>query len=702
LYRIGIDVGGTFTDVCVYDGSSGSLHTQKTPSTVPDPALGVRSALNAIAAERSLTFRGLLEATDLIVYGTTVSTNAVLTGRTGRVGLLCTAGFRDTLSIREGGKDDPFNWKVDYPRPYVPRGLTWPVRERVSAEGDVVAPLTEADVASGVTFFRSRNVEVVAVSYLWSIANGQHEKRTRDLVQELWPGVRCVLSHEVNPIIREYRRTVATAIDASLAPIVQPHLDSLEQMLTSNGLREQLLLIVSSGGGVMSVREILERPIYTVGSGPTMAPIAGRHSATSAGLKARDLLVVDMGGTSFDISLVRDGNVAVSRETRVGPDLLGITRADIRSIGAGGGSIAYVDRGGLLHVGPDSAGSEPGPACYGRGGMLPTVADADLLLGYMDPESILGGSIHLDTSRASTAVADVARQLAMGIEEAAFAIYSTVNQNMVGGIEATTVREGVDPAGLTLVAGGGASGLHVAAIAEAVDITTILVPVEAGTLSAFGTLVSDIAHEFGKSVHTRSDAFDYRAVNEALAALRKSAERFLQGTGRPPDSWTMDATCEARYISQIWELDVPLPAETLGEADVRTLVDRFHETHRRIHGVSQPGQPCEFLHWRLRAAAKTVAPTMKRAATGMQRPRRTRRAFLGGHGWLGIPVIDGREARTVGTLAGPLLIDESTTTILVPSKWSLSTSAAGYVMVRSRAAGDGPVHAAPAASRGVS
>jgi N-methylhydantoinase A len=680
-YRIGIDVGGTFTDVCVYDGAATVLDTYKEPTNRDDPGAAVSAALQAVAAHRDLTLGELLGDCELVVYGTTVGTNAIITGDVGKVGLLCTAGLRDILSIREGGKEDAFDYSVPFPAPYVPRRLTLPIRERVSSEGDVVAPLEAEDVERAVEVFKREGVDAIAVAFLWSFMHPEHELEARELVAKQWPSVHCVLSHEANPVVREYRRTIATAIDASLYPVLAPHLESIERSLQRAGLGGQLL-VVSSLGGAMTVGEMITRPLYTIGSGPTMAPVAAQSVA--ARLEgARKLLVCDMGGTSFDISIVDDGRVAVSREAKVGPDLLGVARIDVHSVGAGGGSIARIDEGGVLHVGPASAGAIPGPACYGRGGTEPTVTDADLLLGYLEPEGLAGGRLPLDREAASAALSTVAGRLGEDQTLTAFAIYGTVNQLMVNGIEAVTVREGVDPADTMLVGGGGACGVHVAPIAQELGIATVLVPAHAGTLSAFGATVSDITHEFSTARFERSSRLELGSLNRLLGELKDKAEQFLAGTGRPSETWEFDGLCEARYAGQIWELVIELPALEFQADTLARLLAEFHSTHERTFGFAEPEQEIEFLQWRVRGTARTE-PARIAEADSQTGEEAVREAYFGEErGWLAAAVLSPARVRELGKVEGPAIVQEVNTTVVVPPEWQLNVvPSVGYLLRR--------------------
>jgi N-methylhydantoinase A len=678
-YRIGVDVGGTFTDVCIEDPRCGQVTVAKRLSSAPDPTPGLRAALGEGAHQLGFSLAELLRASRLLVYGTTIATNAILTGGTAATGLLCTAGFRDILWIREGGKDDPFDWHSDYPRPFVPRRLVRPIAGRISSEGAELEPLDEADVTEAVEVLRDARVDAIAVAYLWSFANPAHELTTASIIRRRWPGVHCVLSHQVNPTPREYRRTIATTIDASLRSTVAGHLDAVASMLRNAGFAG-VLLGAGSHGGVMPFSELRRRPILTVGSGPTMAPVAA-CAAAGDGWASANLLIGDMGGTSFDVSVIKDGRVRFSRETKAGPDLLGIARIDIRSIGAGGGSIAWIDDGGLLRVGPESAGADPGPACYGRpgGDRRPTVTDADLLLGRLGARPATAG-LALSVSAAEAAVAPIAIALGCDVATAAELICATVNQAMVNEIESLTAREGLNLETTLLVAGGGACGLHVAEIATELGIRRVLIPRYAGTLTAFGALVSDISNDFSAGRHMRSDALDLEDLGAMLSKLRAAGFAFLEQARAPRETWSLTGTCEARYVGQVWELDVPMPSVSADAWMVRELIARFHALHERVYGVAQPGEPVEFLVWRVRATSPRV-PAERGRPTGpvAAEPATVRDVFID-EGFRPTRILTGRSLGAIGT-AGAVVIEEDTTTIYVPPSWTIARGPAGNYML---------------------
>ena len=451
-YRISVDTGGTFTDVVV-TSSEGSFTIGKALTDKQRAFASIDAGLAVAAEQLGTTVPALLADTAVFLYGTTRATNGIVERKIARTAFLTTDGFPDILLLKEGGKAEPHNLRMEYPDPYVPRRYTFEVPERINAEGGIEKPLDEAALRATLATFKARGIEAVAVCLLWSIANPAHELRVGQLIEEILPGVPYTLSHQLNPILREYRRASSTAIDASLKPLMQKYLSDLENDLRAAGYRNDIL-VSTSFGGVMHLADVVKRPIYLVKSGPAMAPIAGLAYAEAEGLP-KDVIVCDAGGTTFDVSLVRDGAVEFSRDTWLGPqwtgDNLGMASVAVHSIGAGGGSIAWVDAGGLLRVGPQSAGSEPGPACYGRGGDKPTVTDAAVVLGHFDPNHFLGGRMQLDEAAARRVVGTVAEALGVTLERAAWAIIAVANENMIEAIKELTINEGIDPSESVLI-----------------------------------------------------------------------------------------------------------------------------------------------------------------------------------------------------------------------------------------------------------
>src|SRR5436309_3184820 len=493
-FRISVDTGGTFTDVVVAD-EHGLLHLAKAPTDLERAFQSIEDGLAQLAPELGLTVPDLLARTDVFTYGTTRATNAIVEGRTARTAFFTTEGFPDILVLREGGKLEPFR-QLQYPPSYVPRYLTFEIRERIDSEGAVFVELDEESVLHAIDEARRLRAEAVAVCLIWSIVNPSHELRVGELLARVWPEVPFTLSHQLNPIIREYRRASSTAIDASLKPLMQEYLRLLEHDLREAGLRGHIF-VATSFGGAWRPQEVIERPIYSVGSGPSMAPVAALtySSAEEAGQSA-DLIVCDTGGTTFDVGLVSRGEINYAAETWLGGrwigHITGIRAVDVKSIGAGGGSIAWIDPGGLLRVGPRSAGADPGPACYGHGGTEPTITDAAVVLGWIDPHYFLGGRLPLDAGAAHAAIERaVATPLGLDVHQAAYAALTIASENIVGAIREITIAQGIDPREVTMVAGGGASGLNIVPIARELGCRRILLPSTAAALSSCGALFAD-------------------------------------------------------------------------------------------------------------------------------------------------------------------------------------------------------------------
>jgi N-methylhydantoinase A len=687
-YRIGVDTGGTFTDVVVSDpaGARTTAKARTTPGRIFD---GMREGIGVAAESLGLALPELLAQTDLFVYATTRAVNAIIEGKTARTVFLVTEGFPDVLVLREGGKTNPFDFVTPFPEPYVPRRLTFEIRERITADGSVLTPLDEEQARAALRRARAAGAEAVAVCLLWSIANPAHEQALARLIEEELPGVPVTLSHRLNPTVREYRRASSAALDASLKPLMQEHLREMERDLVGAGFAGELL-VASSSGGAMEVEDVIGAPIYSIRSGPAMAPIAGRASALAAGAPQRDVIVADTGGTTFDVTLVRDGAITVTAETWLGErytgHLTGLTAVDVRSIGAGGGSIAWIDEGGLLRVGPQSAGAEPGPACYGRGGTSPTVTDAALVLGYLSRANFLGGRMDLDEGAARAALEGLAGELGSTTEATAAAVLTVVNEHMVGAIQEITVNEGVDPRASLLVAGGGAAGLNIVQIARQLGASDVLIPRAAGALSATGIHHSDLIADEKAAGFAQSANFDADRVNALLDTLTGRLDGFVERLrDRGVQDITTEVFAEARYEYQLWELEIAVPVQRFsGPEDLVALTDAFHAAHQRIFAVSEPGQDVEFTSWRVRVTASLGEPPLvSREAGGEQPapPRTTRRAYFSETGWVDTPVYTGETLLPGARVEGPAVIEEPTTTIVVyPRSVATATSAESYAV----------------------
>ena len=670
-YRIAIDTGGTFTDVVLADEQRNFL-LGKAPTNYERIFVGIEGGLQAIAEQLKSSVGELLARTDFLIYGTTHATNAIIESKTARTAFLVTEGFPEILVVREGGKLHPFDLRIAYPDPYIPRSLTFEIRERIDSDGKIVTPLDESRARAVMAELKRNKIEAIAVCLLWSPVNGAHEARIGRIIEEELPGIPYTLSHQLNPIVREYRRASSTAINASLRPLMERHLGDMEKDLRQSGFNGELL-VASSFGGVMHVGDLLEKPIYLVRSGPSMGPVAGRtYGEAEAG--AREIIVCDTGGTSFDVSLVRDGVIKFTRDTWLGEiftgHITGLSSVDVESIGAGGGSIAWVDPGGLLRVGPQSAGSQPGPACYGHGGTEPTVTDAAVVLGFVDPEYFLGGRMKLDVKRAWDAIGKVGQKIKLEAQDAARAVMDIASERMVGAIKEITVNQGVDPRDALIVGGGGAAGLNIIPIAQRLDCKQVLVPRTAGALSACGGQYSNIVAEFSLSRFAFSGAFAYDEVNRTLEKIQKSIDEFSDTLRRKGlQRFATEFIVEARYAYQVWELDVRLGKGHFdGPADVAAMVESFHREHERVFAVKEPGQHIECLYWKGRLTAFLESPELNKVSANGNRapsPRKYCEAFFAEVGAVRTPRYLGSLLEPGTKIDGPAIIDEPTTTIVI-------------------------------------
>lgn len=680
--KIAVDVGGTFTDL-VLETEAGLVRTYKAPTTPERIVDGILDGIALIAADLSLTTRDLLASCARFSCGTTTATNAILEKTYARTGLICTEGFRDTLTIREGGKADTYTLAIDYPEPYIPRHLTLGLRERINSEGGVEVPLDEAQAVSILHEMHRLDVQSIAVSLLWSIANPAHEIRMGELIAEHLPGVPYGLSHQTSPTIREYRRTSATAIDASLKPLVVRTIKELESRLRAAGL-EGVLTLMTSSGGQTAVDEVLARPINLCLSGPSAAPESARSTIRAEGEPTCNAIVVDMGGTSFDISIVDNWQIPMHREGVIDGNVFGVASVEVKTIGAGGGSIARVDAGGFIHVGPESARSVPGPACYRRGGTRPTVTDANLARGFLDPANFAGGTMTLSEENAAVAIrTHIAEPLDMDVDQAASLIGLTVEQNMVAAIEEITIKRGVDPREYVMVAGGAAAGLHAVPIARELGIKRVFVPPVAGVLSAFGILVSDMKTTFSRSVPTSSDTFNYARINAVLAELGAEGEAYLDRMGIPPEDREIAFSVEARYRGQVWQLSVDFEARQIEVPEqLAALTEAFHLVHERLYFV-RSADPVEFTEWSVLATGRAPRRVLNHGVTatpGAGPVHKGARSIylreLGGR--QAVQVVDGAKLGAGVSIAGPALIDQPLTTIvLYPGTTARSTANGG-------------------------
>lgn len=685
--RISVDIGGTFTDM-VLEAPSG-LHLYKAPTVPDDPMQGVIDVVGVAATALGSTVADLLGRTAQFIHATTRGLNAVLTRTTSRTALLTTAGHPDVLLLREGGREDPFDFTVPYPDPYVPRSLTWEVPERITSTGDVLTQIDHGAVERICDELVAHSVEAVAVCLLWSTINPVHELTVGEIVGRRLPDVPVTLSHQLNPSLREYRRASSAAIDASLKPIMTKYVAGLTARLADAGFDGRVLMVTSMGG-VVDADAVAAAPLQSINSGPSMAPVAGRaYALRDSGADAA--IVADAGGTTYDVTLVRNGRIPWTREAWIGPritgHMTGLPSIDVKSVGAGGGSIAWVDPGGLLHVGPQSAGSVPGPACYGRGGTEPTLTDAALVLGYLDPDQFSGGAMPLDLDAAVEAVrTEVGEPLGLDDVAAADAIMRLTTEQMVRAIEEITLQQGIDPAGSVLVGGGGAAGLNAVWVAQRLGCRQLLIPVVGAALAAAGALMSDLTAAYAATVPTTTSDFDRDRVNAALSDLERRCLDFIAESGIDPADATIQLFGEARYPQQIWELEVPIASPRFdGDADVAAFADAFHAVHEQVLGIADTASGVEVVSWGARVRCPLPGGDQgfpRAAAVEVSGPaRRTRPAYFPATGVVATTV-QALDAMAVDeTLAGPAIVESSFTTVVVPPGSACTRTATGSLSI---------------------
>ncbi|MDC0610237.1 hydantoinase/oxoprolinase family protein [Vibrio sp.] len=673
-FTISVDTGGTFTDLILADQNR-VIGLYKSSSTPDDLFNGISASIELAAIENGMTLSELLEDTKVFVYSTTRSTNAVLEGKVAKTAFITTQGFRDVLLYREGGKEDPYNLSTPYPTPYIPRRLTFEVQERVLADGSVAVELDEDSVRSVLQRLKELEVEAIAVCLTFSIANSSHEVRIGEMIEQELPGVAYSLSHQVNNVVREYRRASSTAIDASIKPLMKEHLQSLERRFREAGFKGDPLMVTHVSGGVMSLEQMADKPIQTIDSGPALAPVAGAQYGLAEPLaQGKNIIVVDTGGTSYDVSLTHDGQIAYSREKWLGPEwsghMTGLPAVDTRSLGAGGGSIAYIDDGGLVCVGPISAGATPGPACYGRGGKEPTVTDAALVLGYLDPSNFLGGRMTLDLEAAREAFRTrLAEPLGISIEESAEAVLRITSEDMRGFTTDMTISQGIDPRDCVMVAGGGAAGMNIVRIAQDLGVEHIIIPRLASGLSAVGGQCTDISATVSAGKYMTTGDFDGEQANEVVQGLNNQLQEFFDDV-KNDGTRTRNLVIEARYDQQLSEIDVDLgDTPNFCSADaLEMLHSKFDEAHLKYFSVNQPGAPVEIVSWRAEGKVIRSKPSLAMPLSDSQvnAIEPTYRDMFFNDTLIKGAVYRVEKLPSDVTIKGPAVIEEPTTTIVVP------------------------------------
>jgi N-methylhydantoinase A len=659
--QIGVDIGGTFTDIVALD-ARGRLTLAKVPSTPKDLLDGIAAATTTVLAHAGAKPADV----ERFIHGTTIATNAVLEQKGAVTAVLTTEGFEDVLELGRMKRSRMYDLAMDpeVPTFLAPRRRRVGIRERLDAKGRVLVALNEDDVRAAVARLRAQGVQAIAVCYLFSFVNPAHERRTREIIAEIAPEISVSLSSDVDPTFREYERLCVTGFDAYLGPVVKRYLAGLADTLRGLGV-PGVPLIMRSRGGIVSAALAAQQPVTLFLSGPAGGVIGAAFAAERAGV--RDFVSLDMGGTSNDVAVVHDGRPLLASEGAIGPYPVRTPMVDVNTIGAGGGSIAWIDAAGGLRVGPRSAGAEPGPACYGRGGDEATVTDASVVLGYLNPTRFAGGSMTLDVGAAERAVAAVGRRLGVDAVSAAAGIHRVVNARMADQIRLVTIKRGYDPRQFVLVVLGGAGPVHGAALAAEMGMAEVLVPEAPGVLAAFGLLAAAIEHHHARTLQARTDAADLAAVNRCLAELDAAGQARMREEGVAAREVRVAYAADMRYVGQAYELEVPIAAPVTA-GSVPDIVTAFHAVHERVYGYARAQQPVEFVNFRAVHTFPLPRPVVAAAARsgGSLDAARlgSRPAYFGEF----VPTAVYERARLpLGVrVPGPAIVEQTDTTTVIP------------------------------------
>jgi N-methylhydantoinase A len=682
-FRIAVDVGGTFTDL-VLAGPGLGERAYKTSSTPKDPSDGFFTGLGLIARDLALSVTDLLADTSAIVHGTTITTNALLTSAGAVTGLVTTQGFRDVLLMRQGHRERQFDSKRSPRPPLVPRYRTLTVPERIDRTGSVTLRLDEVALRSVAGRLRDEGVEAIAITFLFSFFNSDHERRAAEILAEELPGVFITQSAEIAPEVRLYERTSTTVLNAYVGPVLSSYLARLEERLAQHHY-DGPVLIMQSNGGVIALHAASEFAVNTLLSGPAGGPVASASIVEPIGIPKT--MTIDMGGTSFEVSLAHNGRT----ETRSNGELAGQPIAtpmlDISTIGAGGGSIAWITQGGMLRVGPQSAGALPGPASYLRGGTEPTVTDANLLLGYLKPVNFGGGELVLDRAAAEAAVAPIADALGIGQLEAAAGIYRAVNASMTDSIRLATVRKGHDPREFALIAAGGAGPAHAVELARDLDIPLVVVPRDASVLCAAGMLLTDYAHHYVRTLFGRPGSTTPHALITVFSELETQARDQFTAEWVPEEAVSFERSADVRYVGQVHEIEVPIYEQgQIDQATLERLAVDFEVLHNERFGHSLVDTPTEIVNVRLHGVGRTPKlPKLEEGVpgvviSGQDSKVATRLAWFEGS-LQEVAVFDATRIGRDALIDGPALIELPTSTIVLPPAYVLEVGPLNSLLI---------------------
>ena len=687
-YKIGVDVGGTFTDFLLAE-DDGTSYIYKVLSTPKDPSIATIQGIEEMAKDRNMGTEEFLGKVTTIVHGTTVTTNATLTYRGAKTGLLTTEGVRDALEMRRGIREEQYNNHYENARPVVERYLRREVPERLNYRGDVLKPLDEEQLRKEIEFLKQEDCKAIAICFMNSFANPLHEKRTAEIAREMMPEAFLSVSSEILPAIRFYDRVSTTALNAYIGPVLDLYLGPDLGLLNKLGKFnfKGILLIMASNGGVVSPEVAMRIPGLTLLSGPAGGPVAGL--AYAEGQNFADAITCDMGGTSFDVALIKDRKPLTTTEGEIERLRISWPMLDVVTIGAGGGSIGWVDDVGLLRMGPQSAGADPGPACYDLGGEDPTCSDADLVLGYLDPNFFAGGKMKLNVDKARQAIEEkVGKKLGLSVEEAAAGMYEVINVGMAAAVREIAVKAGYDPRDFPLVTAGGAGPNHACQIAIGLSIPEILVPRESSIFCAAGMLRSDLKHDFVRTYPVVVDAVDVKRFRDLFAEMKAEADELLDIEGIPEERVSYVLQVDLRYIRQYHEVSVSLSWDEVNTGKLDSVVKRFHGAHDALYGYSleDRGTPVELINMRLTAIGDTEKPKLPVQEYAGSDPspayKHSRMAYVpSAKEYQEVPVYDGFGLLYGMRLSGPAIIEQVNTTTFVTPEYDVVVDKLGTYTV---------------------
>ncbi|WP_343079251.1 hydantoinase/oxoprolinase family protein [Ostreiculturibacter nitratireducens] len=691
-YRLGIDAGGTFTDFVLAD-KTGKVRLFKALSTPQDPTLAIKNGLHLITEEMGIPATKIIPNCDLCINGTTVGLNALIQHKGAKTGLICTAGHEDSLEIRLGHKEDGYRYDPEYPPAtmLVPRYLRRGVRERVLSDGSVRMGLNEEDVRQACELFLAEGVETVAISFVWSVLHPDHERRAGQIVREMMPNVILTLGSELYPQVREYTRTSTAVVNAYLAPIMKRYVDAVDGYFQSLGAKQPVRYYQSNGGLAIG-QAMTDRSVYAINSGPASAPAAGQYVSEPFG--KTDVITIDMGGTSFDITLTKGGITNINKNIDFLRYRIGVPMIQVETLGAGGGSIGWIDEMGLMQMGPQSAGSDPGPACYGQGGTQPTVSDANLVLGYLNPDGLVGGRLPLDAKLARAAIkTHLADPLGLSVERAAYGMFTIVNANMVNGIRRVTVERGYDPRDFVLVGAGGATAAHITALADEMGIGTIVLPKLASGLCAFGQIISDVKYNYMATAPLRLDNDEaFAKIDSLFNEIEAQGIAHLKADGFAKRDIEIRRSLDMRYVGQVHECTVEVGNFKVDAKSIEKIKEAFHKRHEQLYTYSERHSTVEVVNIESTVYGRVEKP--KRMTISKGKPiasalKGHRDAVFSIDGKrVKTPVYDGGFLGAGAKVAGPAIIEEVTTTIVIEPGWQAVLDESGsYLITKGRKGG---------------